>query len=395
MGKHGKRKIGGYEHVHTYNPKARESNERKMSNMQAIAIRRYQGYVDKIRNNMFNYVPAEQRLKQKPDPTFELKGAARVAQEFYRPPGWVAPVEARNLLIEYKGRMWEHEEGQNLLRAMLDLGLCLHNTGSRPKDAIRTFQETIEMDPEDHLLIRHRLLRCFLDSGDGLRARELLDIMTTGGNLSALMPVPEKTLRLKKIKTKNSKDTSEGVLAVAPVLPSAVPVLDIKDKRSCCIYNRAFIEHISLLLEEPGAQEEIRDKLLAEAYKLNPYTLWVIAHHAIFKEVVSRTTLLCDKEVLPHVPAQTIEDTLVFYEADLPLWQQTDGAIEWVQDYLVSHNLSLPKLPASNSVGLPDCVNSAAALSAESNEGIAITASDLHDMYTGMFTTAFGIIREQ
>lgn len=66
MGKHGKRKIGGYEHVHTYNPKARESNERKMSNMQAIAIRRYQGYVDKIRNNMFNYVPAEQRLKQKP-----------------------------------------------------------------------------------------------------------------------------------------------------------------------------------------------------------------------------------------------------------------------------------------------------------------------------------------
>ena len=84
-----------------------------------------------------------------------------------------------------------------------------------------------------------------------------------------------------------------------------------------------------------------------------------------------------------------------FVAADLPLWQQTDGAIEWVQDYLVSHNLSLPKLPASNSVGLPDCVNSAAALSAESNEGIAVTASDLHDMYTGMFTTAFGIIREQ
>lgn len=66
MGKHGKRKIGGYEHVHTYNPKARESNERKMSNMQGIAIRRYQGYVDKIRALMFNYEPPEQRLKQKP-----------------------------------------------------------------------------------------------------------------------------------------------------------------------------------------------------------------------------------------------------------------------------------------------------------------------------------------
>lgn len=61
----------------------------------------------------------------------------------------------------------------------------------------------------------------------------------------------------------------------------------------------------------------------------------------------------------------------------------------------MSHRLSLPKLPAADSVGLPDCVNTAAALSAENNEGIAITASDLHDMYTGMFTTAFGIIRDQ
>jgi len=86
---------------------------------------------------------------------------------------------------------------------------------------------------------------------------------------------------------------------------------------------------------------------------------------------------------------------LLFKIADLPLWQQTDGAIEWVQDYLVSHNLSLPTLPVSDSVGLPNCVNTAAALSAENNEGIALTASDLHDMYTGMFHTAFGIIREQ
>lgn len=53
---------------------------------------------------------------------------------------------------------------------------------------------------------------------------------------------------------------------------------------------------------------------LSAAYQLNPYTLWVIAHHAVFKEAVSRTALLCDKEVLPLVPAQTLEDALVFYE---------------------------------------------------------------------------------
>ena len=81
--------------------------------------------------------------------------------------------------------------------------------------------------------------------------------------------------------------------------------------------------------------------------------------------------------------------------ADLPLWQQTDGAIEWVQEYLVNHNLSLPKLPSAASTGLPDSVNTAAALGAANNEGFSLTASDLHEMYLGMFTTAFDIIRQQ
>lgn len=110
--------------------------------------------------------------------------------------------------------------------------------------------------------MRHRLLRCYLDSGDGLRARELLDIMTTGSSLAAIIPAaPEKALRLKKIKLKNSKEEEPNKAAAAP---TQIAVKDIKDKRSCCIYNRAFIEHISLLLDEPGAQEEVRDKLLSD-----------------------------------------------------------------------------------------------------------------------------------
>ena len=64
MGKHGKRKASGYEHNHTYNPKAHESNERKLNNIQNIAIRRFQSYVDKIRDNMRNYLP-ESLKKQK------------------------------------------------------------------------------------------------------------------------------------------------------------------------------------------------------------------------------------------------------------------------------------------------------------------------------------------
>lgn len=50
---------------------------------------------------------------------------------------------------------------------------------------------------------------------------------------------------------------------------------------------------------------------------MNPFTLWVIAHHAVFKEVLSRTSLLCDKEVLPYVPAHSLEDALVFYEGEI------------------------------------------------------------------------------
>jgi hypothetical protein len=95
----------------------------------------------------------------------------------------VEPEEARNLLDEHKnGRMWEHEEGRKLLLAMLDLGLAMHNnggsltsseakeggrgagggvggalagsgnSGNRSKDAIKTFQEMIAMDPADHLV---------------------------------------------------------------------------------------------------------------------------------------------------------------------------------------------------------------------------------------------------
>ena len=44
----------------------------------------------------------------------------------------------------------------------------------------------------------------------------------------------------------------------------AAAVSGVRDERSCCCYNRAFIEHISILLEEPDASESLRDSLLEE-----------------------------------------------------------------------------------------------------------------------------------
>lgn len=81
-----------------------------------------------------------------------MKGAARVASEFYRPPGYQEDVEAKNLLQEMDGKMWDHSEGRLLLKALLDLGISMHNITNRSKDAIKVFMEMLQMDPADHLV---------------------------------------------------------------------------------------------------------------------------------------------------------------------------------------------------------------------------------------------------
>lgn len=119
--------------------------------------------------------------------------------------------------------------------------------------------------------MRHRLLRCYLDNGDGLGARELLDTMCTGVSATASTKMPAGASKssdkaAKKSKgDKASKEKSQVLEAEVAVTSAAfMDPSAIKDKRSCCCYNRAFIEHISLLLDEAGAQEEIRDQLLGE-----------------------------------------------------------------------------------------------------------------------------------
>lgn len=199
--------------------------------------------------------------------------------------------------------------------------------------------------------VKHRLLRCMLDVGDGLRARELLEAMSTGAPYSVYGAKDKdsaassgKSGKAKKESKKgkgsggSGEGNNSGATAEQAAASSGGGTQQLADKRSCCCYNRAFIEHISIMLEEPDASEELRDQRLAEgkalsplvldavphsatvmcacaaAYAINPYTLWVVAHHGVFKEVLSRTPVLCDKEVLPYVPAGTLEDALVFYE---------------------------------------------------------------------------------
>lgn len=112
--------------------------------------------------------------------------------------------------------------------------------------------------------MRHRLLRCYLDNGDGLRARELLDTMCTGVAATKTVVAPSKPEKQsKKSKGSSDKTSNESTTATTVTVTAATMAPgSIKDQRSCCCYNRAFIENISLLLDEPGAQEDIRDELL-------------------------------------------------------------------------------------------------------------------------------------
>lgn len=81
-----------------------------------------------------------------------MKGAARVAREFYKPPDYREDVQPIDVFEQMPGRLWEHEEGKKLLIAMMELGVAQHNIAERPKDAINTFQEMIQFDKEDHLV---------------------------------------------------------------------------------------------------------------------------------------------------------------------------------------------------------------------------------------------------
>jgi hypothetical protein len=118
-------------------------------------------------------------------------------------------------------------------------------------------------------VVRHRLLRCLLDAGDGLRARELLEEMSYGISTSSSTAATAGSSSGKPPKSKKSKTSAASAPAApaptATATPSATaPTGALRDARSCCCYNRAFIEHIAIMLEEPDASEELRDQRLGE-----------------------------------------------------------------------------------------------------------------------------------
>ena len=291
----GKRKGGGgkrgskYVHSVTHNAEARESGERRLQMLRNLEIKRLTTIVEKQRQHMTNYFSPEVMAKKrrKVDPAFDLKGAARPAREVYCPGAddEYEPVDLLHSLTP--GKLWEHEEGRTLLRATLNLGVALHNVGNRTKEAIRTFQSMQEMDPEDHLLARHRLLGCHLDLAEADKARSLLD---------------------------------------------AHPA----DKSCYFAYTRALLEYLSLQLKEAGSSEKLRDDELLKAYTSNPYALFALANHEIFSRVVSHASLIAEAD------EGSVEDALRFFSVNLDLWLEIDGVILWMKEFIIENDLAPP-----------------------------------------------------
>lgn len=278
-----------YQHNHTHNPKAHNSDERRLTVLRNIQISRLSKIADRIKADLESYIPESEKKKvQKKDPLYFLKGAARPAQEFYKQPGLADDPIPINILNLYKGKLYKHDAGKTFLEAMLTLGIHMHNVGNQTRQAIEVFLEMFELDPLDHLCARHHLLRCYLDRSDATSARALIDQFPN-------------------------------------------------DASSCFVYTKVMIEYISCMLEEEGSSEEIKTKALLEAYEINPYTLFALTEHETFTDVVEHVD-----QIQSPTPAGSVEDAFLFFDVDLVLWQETEGAIEWVRQVAAEHQLCPP-----------------------------------------------------
>ena len=237
-------------HKHNVNPNARESDERRIAMLVNMEIKRYQRKVDSITNNMKNYIPIEilnEQKKKKIDPLYDLKGAARPAAEYYKDPKMTKDIDPINVFDLFNGRIYDHDEGKNLLKAMLKLSIEMHNSGYKSKDSIKVLKNMLELDKDDRIRARYHLLRVYLDLADAENARKLLD------------SYPE-------------------------------------DKHCCFVYTRALIEHISLLLNETGSSVDLRDQRLLEAFEVNPYGLYLLAYCDYFKEALEHVDTTCQTD---------------------------------------------------------------------------------------------------
>ena len=213
MGKKDSKRGTSASRLHPENPRAHESDERKAEQLRAMELRRLRNRVDRQRERMESYEHPDMKKRPKINPLFDLKGPARPAREHYKDPEYLDDIPNTNLLIDFKGRVYEHEEGRTLLQFMHEYGVSLYNNFQKSREAESVFNEMLALDTLDHFRAKDTLLRCYLDAAKGEKVRELLD--------------------------------------------------KYPGEKNCLFaYSRALIEHIACILDESGCSHEIRDEKL-------------------------------------------------------------------------------------------------------------------------------------
>lgn len=83
---------------------------------------------------------------------YDLRGAARPARAFYQDPNATPVAPAINYLETHRGRLWEIDDGKELLKTMKEFAASSVKLLARTLDAIATLREMVDYDSADHLV---------------------------------------------------------------------------------------------------------------------------------------------------------------------------------------------------------------------------------------------------
>ena len=152
------------------------------------------------------------------------------------------------------------------------------------------------------------------------------------------------------------------------------------------------------------------------AHNANKFALFTLAHSDSFEAALQAL----DKIDLPA--AGSLEDALQFFDADIALWRDTDGALDWVRETVTRLRLSPPTRAEAASTGIApssssvdrlllapnapsssrESIKSSSNSSSSSNgSGVEVRTGeresesvDTHAMFMGMYFTALEMAQE-
>lgn len=87
------------------------------------------------------------------DPQYRLKGAARVAMEYYAPPSTKVLLDETDLFETKHGIFYSFLKGLEYLQALKDYAIYVRDVMHKVKDSIQVFEQMLQLDVTDKLVI--------------------------------------------------------------------------------------------------------------------------------------------------------------------------------------------------------------------------------------------------